>query len=188
MSRHHSGVLSSLDRVLFETSEIQQRVHEIAAMIQSDYAGKELTVVSLMDGALFFAADLLRSISLPVRLHTLSVSSYHGGMRSSGRVELAEKLPFDLAARHVLLIDDILDTGLTLSTVQQRLQEECRPESLRTAVLLRKQRPRVTGDSVDYVGFEIADEFVVGYGMDFNGHYRNLPCIGIINPDHIIMP
>lgn len=183
MKERLSGVLSSLERVLFETSAIQARVAAMAAEIERDYAGRELTVVALMDGALFFVADLLRHLSIPVRIHTLSVSSYHGSTNSSGRVQMAQKLPFHLDAQHVLLIDDILDTGLTLATVQERLREQSHPDTLRTAVLLDKRRPREREVHVDYVGFEIADEFVVGYGMDYNGHYRNLPCIGVLNLD-----
>lgn len=185
MSGRVSGVLSSLERVLYDASAIQQRVAQLAFEIERDCTGRELTVVALMDGALFFVADLLRNISLPVRLFTLSVSSYHGGTASTGRVQLAQRLPFDLEAQHVLLIDDILDTGLTLATVQERLLEQCRPDTLRTAVLLSKQRPRERDARVDYVGFDIADEFVVGYGMDYQGHYRHLPCIGILNPNQL---
>ena len=182
MSQPVSGVLSSLERVLLETSVIQDRIRQMAEEIQRDFAGEELCVVSLMDGALFFVADLLRSIDMPIRLYTLTVSSYHGGTSSSGRVHMAQRLPFDLKARHVLLIDDILDTGLTLATVIERIRDECHPETLRTAVLLRKDRVREREVAADYVGFDIADEFVVGYGMDYKGHYRNLPCIGILNP------
>jgi hypoxanthine phosphoribosyltransferase len=188
MSGRVAGVLSALERVLFDAPTIQQRVAEMAAQIEHDCAGRELTVVALMDGALFFVSDLLRNINVPVRIYTLSVSSYHGGTASSGRVQLAQKLPFDLEAQHVLLIDDILDTGLTLGTVQERLLEQCRPDTLCTAVLLSKQRPREREVKVDYVGFDIADEFVVGYGMDYQGHYRNLPCIGILNPSQLVQP
>lgn len=188
MSGRVAGVLSSLERVLFEATLIQDRVAQMARAIERDCAGRELTVVALMDGALFFVADLLRNLNVPVRLHTLSVSSYHGGTASTGRVQMAEHLPFDLEARHVLLIDDILDTGLTLATVQERLLDQCRPETLRTVVLLSKQRPREREVRVDYVGFEIEDEFVVGYGMDYQGHYRNLPCIGILNPQQLTPP
>jgi hypoxanthine phosphoribosyltransferase len=185
MSQPISGVLSSLDRVLLDTTVIQRRIIQMAADIERDSDGQELCVVALMDGALFFVADLLRSMDMPIRLFTLTVSSYHGGTSSSGRVQLAQKLPFDLKARHVLLIDDILDTGLTLATVIARIQEECHPETLRTAVLLRKDRAHECDVNADYVGFDIADEFVVGYGMDYKGHYRNLPCIGILNPDNL---
>jgi hypoxanthine phosphoribosyltransferase len=188
MSGRVAGVLSSLERVLFDAGSIQQRVAQMAREIERDCPGGELTVVALMDGALLFVSDLLRNFNLPVRLHTLSVSSYHGATASTGRVQLAQTLPFDVEGRHVLLIDDILDTGLTLGTVQDRLREECGPRTLRTAVLLRKQRPREREVAVDYVGFDIPDEFVVGYGMDFQGHYRNLPCIGVLDPLQLSQP
>jgi hypoxanthine phosphoribosyltransferase len=188
MSGRVAGVLSSLECVLFDAASIQQRVAQMASDIEHDYAGRELTVVAIMDGALFFVADLLRNISVPVRFHTLSVSSYHGATASTGKVHLAQMLPFDLTGQHVLLIDDILDTGLTLATVQDRLREQCRPQSLRTAVLLNKQRPRERDATAEYVGFEIPDEFVVGYGMDYQGHYRNLPCIGILKPPLLTQP
>jgi hypoxanthine phosphoribosyltransferase len=138
-----------------------------------------------MDGSLFFVADLLRHLDIPIQLHTLTVSSYHGGTTSSGRLQLAQKLPFDLKTPHVLLIDDILDTGLTLASVRDRLIDEFQPEILRTVVLLNKEARRKADIHADYVGFEIEDQFVVGYGMDYQGHYRHLPCIGILNPDHL---
>jgi len=183
-----AGLLSNLDRVLLDAGTIQRRVADMARQIADDFDGREMSVVTLMDGALFFVADLLRSIDLPVRLHTLTVSSYHGGTSSTGRLQLARTLPFDLTTRHVLLIDDILDTGLTLATVRERILAECAPETLRVAVLLSKRRPRERAVPVDYAGFEIEDEFVVGYGMDYQGHYRNLPCIGILNPGNLPRP
>lgn len=182
MSQQVSGVLSNLERVLLDADEIQARVAALGQTVGADFAGNELTVVVLLDGALFFVADLVRQIDLPVRLYSLTVSSYHGGMVSTGQVEMAPKFPFDLKGRHVLLVDDILDTGLTLSSVIDKLQEAGPPASLKTAVLLRKDRQREREVAADYVGFDIADEFVVGYGMDYQGHYRNLPCIGILNP------
>ena len=185
MSAPIAGVLSSLERVLLDRDTIQRRVADLAKQIEEDYAGRELFVLALMDGAIFFVADLLRHINLPVKLHTLSVSSYHGGTSSSGRVQMLQGLPANLRGQDVLLIDDILDTGLTLATVHDRILEECQPQSLRVVVLLSKDRQRVREAPAHYVGFEIADEFVVGYGMDYKGHYRNLPCIGILNPTHI---
>ncbi len=184
MSGTFAGILSDLDRILLDAPTIQNRVMAMAREIQEDGAGP-LDVVCLMDGALFFMADLLRNMDIPVRLHTLSVSSYHGGTSSSGVLKMIDRLPFQLAGRQVLLVDDILDSGLTLATVQQRLREQCQPASLRTAVLLHKNRPQARKVVVDYVGFEIEDEFVVGYGMDYQGYYRHLPCIGILNPSNL---
>jgi hypoxanthine phosphoribosyltransferase len=176
-----SGVLSDLDRVLLSAEEIRTRVSALAAQIEADYADRLITVVVLMDGALFFVADLLRQIDRPIRLVTLGASSYHGGMQSSGQVSVQWPAGVSLTDEHVLLLDDILDTGLTLSALRERLIAE-RPASLRTAVLLDKKRPRSHDCPLDYCGFEIADEFVVGYGMDYQGRFRNLPCIGILKP------
>lgn len=175
-----SGVLSDLDRVLISADEIRARVSEMACQIQTDFAGKVVTVLVLMDGAIFFVADLLRQIDLPIRLVTLGASSYHGGMQSSGRVDIAWPASTDFRGQHVLLLDDILDTGLTLAALRTRLALE-EPASVHTAVLMRKNRPRAIDVDVDYCGFEIDDLFVVGYGMDYQGRFRNLPCVGVLN-------
>ncbi|MCA1963312.1 MAG: hypoxanthine phosphoribosyltransferase [Prosthecobacter sp.] len=176
-----TGILSDLDRVLLSAEQIHTRVAEMARQISQDYAGKTMTVVVLMDGALFFVADLLRQIDLPIRLVTLGASSYHGGTQSSGQVRLQWPSGVSFTGEHILLLDDILDTGLTLAALHQRLRAES-PATLRTGVLLSKKRPRLSACSIDYCGFEIEDEFVVGYGMDYQGRFRNLPCIGILRP------
>ncbi len=176
-----SGVLSDLDRVLLDAEAIRARVTGMARQMEADYAGKVITVVVLMDGALFFVADLLRQINLPVHLVTLGASSYHGGTESTGQVKLNWPSGIEFAGHDVLLLDDILDTGLTLHSLRERLLFE-RPASLRTGVLLDKKRPREHDVPLDYCGFEIEDEFVVGYGMDYQGRFRNLPCIGILKP------
>jgi hypoxanthine phosphoribosyltransferase len=176
-----TGVLSDLDRVLLSAGDIHARVADMAAQIERDYAGRLITVVALMDGALFFVADLLRQIDLPIRLVTLGASSYHGGTQSSGQVKLQWPAGVNFTGEHVLLLDDILDTGLTLTALHDRLSAES-PATLRTGVLLNKKRPRAQDTPLDYCGFEIEDEFVVGYGMDYQGRFRNLPCIGILKP------
>ncbi len=176
-----TGVLSDLDRVLLSADDIHARVADMAKQIERDYAGKLITVVALMDGALFFVADLLRQIDLPIRLVTLGASSYHGGTQSSGQVKLQWLAGVSFTGEHVLLLDDILDTGLTLTALHERLSAEA-PATLRTGVLLNKKRPRAQDSTLDYCGFEIEDEFVVGYGMDYQGRFRNLPCIGILKP------
>ena len=177
--RNVSGVFSDLDRVLLRAEEIHARVREMAAEISASYPGREITVVALMDGALFYVADLLRHLDLPVRLVTLGASSYHGGTQSTGQVRFHWPEGVDLAGQDVLLLDDILDTGLTLHALRERLLEQ-QPASLRIGVLLSKRRVRSREVPVDYCGFDIADEFVVGYGMDYQGRFRNLPCIGIL--------
>ncbi len=174
-----SGILSDLGRVLLDAEAIRTRVSAMAADIERDFAGKTLTVIVIMDGALFFVADLLRGIDLPMQIVSMSASSYHGGTKSSGEVKLPWPQNLDLRGKHVLLLDDILDTGLTLGAVHDRLAAEG-AATLKTGVLLKKRRVQEREVSIDYVGFEIEDEFVVGYGMDYNGCFRNLPCIGIL--------
>lgn len=174
-----SGVMSDLDRVLLDAETIRDRVSAMARQIEADYAGRVLTVVVLMDGALFFVADLLRQINLPMRIVTLGASSYHGSMESSGEVKINWPAGVDFAGLDILLLDDILDTGHTLHALRERLLA-AGPASLKTGVLLDKQRPRARDVPLDYRGFEIGDEFVVGYGMDYQGRFRNLPCIGIL--------
>ncbi len=176
-----SGVLSDLHRVLLSAESIRGRVTEMARAIERDYAGKEITVVVLMDGALFFVADLLRQIDLPMRIVTLGASSYHGGTESTGQLKINWPAGVEFSGQDILLLDDILDTGLTLKALRDRLLGES-PATLRTAVLLDKKRPREHNVSLNYCGFEIEDEFVVGYGMDYQGRFRNLPCIGILKP------
>lgn len=179
MSSNVTGVLRDLDRTLIDAENIERRVTEMAEELNRDCAGEVLTVVALMDGALFFVADLLRKIELPIRLITLSASSYHGGTASSGSLRVVWPPGLDLRGQNVLLLDDILDTGLTLGEIRQQLETHG-PSWLRCGVLLSKKRPRVREVTAEYVGFEIEDEFVVGYGMDFDGRFRNLPCIGVL--------
>ena len=181
MTPNLTGILSDLDRVLLDAKVIQQRVAELARRVAADFDGQMITVVAIMDGGLFFVADLLREIGLPMRLHTLSASSYHGGTQTSGELKLNWPPGLNVNDQHVLLLDDILDTGLTLSAVQNKIREQS-PASLRTGVLLSKKRKRLRDVPAEYVGFEIEDEFVVGYGMDYQGRFRNLPCIGILKP------
>ncbi len=176
-----TGVLSDLDRVLLSADAIRARVTEMAGQIEGDYDGRVITVVVLMDGALFFVADLLRQIDRPIRLVTLGASSYHGGTESSGQVKIQWPAGANFSGHDILLLDDILDTGLTLAALHERLLLE-QPATLRTAVLLSKNRPRIHEVPLDYCGFKIEDEFVVGYGMDYQGRFRNLPCIGILKP------
>lgn len=177
-----TGVLSDLDRVLLDAAAIQARVTAMAREVAQQFEGsKLLTVIAIMDGGLFFVADLLRGIDLPMRLVTMGASSYHGTTESSGEVKFTWPASLDLKDQHVLLLDDILDTGLTLAALQDRLRAEG-VASIKTGVLLKKRREHAREVTVDFVGFEIEDEFVVGYGMDYQGRFRNLPCIGILKP------
>jgi len=177
---------SHLDAILFHETTILSRLDEVGCQLTRDYAGRELTVILILHGGIFFAADLLRRINLPLQVTSLSVSSYHGGTQSSGTVTFHQSALPDVRGRHVLIVDDILDTGGTLATVRLRIEEECQPASIRLCVLLEKRRPRPAGIQADYVGFQIGDEFVVGYGLDYQGHYRNLPLIGTLKTEFII--
>jgi len=174
-----------LDRVLYDESTILARLDEMAGEIARDYEAKELTVVAVMNGSLMVHGDLLRRIPLPLRIDSIGVSSYHGETRSSGTIEFTTQALPDIDGRHVLILDDILDSGETLHAIRHRLTTERSPESVRICVLLRKQRPRTRQVDADYLGFEIADEFVVGYGLDYQERYRNLPLIGVLSSSHI---
>jgi hypoxanthine phosphoribosyltransferase len=182
MSSPVTGVIHDLERILLTPEVIHARVREMAVRLNAELAGKVVTVVALMDGGLFFVADLLRALELPVRLHTLSASSYQGGTATTGEVKVNWPAGVDLRDQDVLLLDDILDTGLTLSVISERILAQ-QPASLRTCVLLSKRRQRLREVALEDAGFEIDDEFVVGYGMDYMGRFRNLPCIGILNPN-----
>jgi len=170
-----------LKRVLYREAEIAARLDELAAQITSDYSGKELTVLAILNGSLIFMADLLRRIPLPLQLDCLRVKSYYGGTASSGRVQFDRAALPLVQARHVLLLDDILDSGNTLAAIVETIRLEGGPLSLKSCVLLRKSKKRSLSIDADYVGFEIEDEFVVGYGLDYQERYRNLPLIGVLN-------
>ncbi len=169
-----------LERILFHEQTILSRLDALAAEITAHYRGRELTVLAVLNGSLIFTADLLRRIPLPLQLDCLSVASYHGGMQSSGVVTFDQLALPDIADRHVLIVDDILDTGRTLHAICGRLRAEARPSSVRICVLLRKLKVRAEAMEADYVGFDIGDEFVVGYGLDYQERYRNLPFIGVL--------
>ena len=176
---------SRLERILFDQATIRERIAEMGAEITADYAGGSLTIVAVLQGGVLFLADLIREIQLPLRMDSISVASYHGGTSSSGTVTFHQNRLPDVADRDVLLLDDILDSGRTLSAILARLAGECRPRSVRTAVLLSKRVQRATEIEADYCGFEIDDEFVVGYGLDYGGEYRNLPVIGVLGEEWI---
>jgi hypoxanthine phosphoribosyltransferase len=173
-----------LERVLFDEATIHRRLDELAARISADYSDRELTVVAILNGSVILMADLLRRIPLPLKLDCLSVASYHGGTKSMGELVFRQVSLPDIAGRHVLILDDILDSGVTLATIREKL-ETAGPRSVRICVLLEKKRTRVRVVEPDYVGFEIADEFVVGYGLDYMERYRNLPCIGVLRKELI---
>ena len=177
-------MLADLERVLFDEATILRRLDEIAAQISEEYQNRELTVIAVLNGGLIFMADLLRRIPLPLKLDRLSVASYHGGTATTGEVVFKQIALPDVAGRHILILDDILDSGVTLAAISEKLRS-AQPKSVKICVLLRKEKVRLRQVEADYVGFEIGNEFVVGYGLDYMERYRNLPCIGVLRSDLI---
>jgi len=175
-------MVEDVERILIHEQTILSRLDELAREITEEYRGKELTVVAVLNGSLMFMADLLRRIPLPLKLDCLSVSSYHGGTESSGMVSFDQHSLPDIDERHVLVIDDILDSGRTLDAICAKLRSDCQPTSLAVCVLLAKRKSRAVEVRADYVGFEIGDEFVIGYGLDYDERYRNLPFVGVLHP------
>ncbi len=165
--------------VLISEGEIRNRCRELAEQIDREYSGDSLTVVIVLKGALMFGSDLIRLLSTPVKFDTISVSSYIGAV-SSGTPEFHSQLRLDLTEQHVLIVDDILETGATLNAIVNQFRKS-QPLSIRTCVLLRKEISRNINFAADYVGFDIGDDFVVGYGLDYNDDYRNLPCISTLD-------
>ena len=172
---------ADIDKVLISEEEIRRRVGELASQVESDFAGRDLVVVGLLTGTLMFLADLVREIDLPLRLDFIGVSSYGDGTESC-KLMFNKELKLDVVNRDVLLVDDILDTGKTLRAVINKL-EGMTPRQVRTCVLLSKKARREYDIPADYIGFEISDEFVVGYGLDYAEKYRNLRHIGILKPE-----
>ena len=173
-----------LERILFHETAILSRLDQLAAEISQEYRGRELTVIAVLSGSLMFMADLLRRIPLPLRLDFLSVASYYGNAQTTGEIAFKQTALPDVKDRHILVLDDILDSGHTLAAIREKL-EAVAPRSIRVCVLLSKKKPRARIVHADYVGFEIEDEFVVGYGLDFMERYRNLPYIGVLRKDLI---
>jgi len=169
-----------VERILITEEQIARRIKSLAREIERDCRGKELAVVSLLNGTVVFLADLVRHLNLPLRLDFIGVSSYGAGTES-GELVFTKELRMDVCGRDVLLVDDILDTGKTLSKVIPKL-EVLKPRRIRTCVLLDKPARRVHDIEADYVGFQIPDFFVIGYGLDFAERYRNLPFVGVLHP------
>jgi hypoxanthine phosphoribosyltransferase len=166
-------------KVMYSREQIAQRVKEIGAQINKDYAGEKLLLVGVLKGACLFLSDLARSIELDCSFDFISVSSYGSGKTSSGEVKLVKDVDTSLQGRNVIVVEDILDTGYTLTYLSKLLQA-AQPKSLKIAALLDKPSRRIQPIQPDYFGFKIPDEFVVGYGMDFAEQYRNLPDICIL--------
>ncbi len=175
-------VLDDIQDVLITEEAIRNRVGELGGQIVADYEGKELILVGVLKGALMFIVDLARAIDLPLEIDFMAISSYGKSTASSGVVRIVKDLDTNIEGRHVLIVEDIVDTGLTLKYIREVLETR-NPASLRICALLDKKKQRKADVRLDYLGFEIADQFVVGYGLDFAELYRNLAFIGILKPE-----
>jgi hypoxanthine phosphoribosyltransferase len=172
-------MLTDVDEILFTEQQIQSRVADLARAITADYKDAQLVLVSILRGSVFFATDLARLIELPLSMDFLSISSY--GEDSEGVVRITKDLEENIAGKDVLLIEDIVDTGFTLKYLVRTLAGR-NPKTLEVCTLLDRRARRIIEMELKYIGFEIPDKFVVGYGLDYRQRYRNLPCIGVVRP------
>ena len=169
-------------RVLLSEDEIREKVRELGGKITADYKNSNLMLVTVLKGAVVFLADLMRQIDVPAEIDFMVVSSYGSGVKSSGVVKIVKDLDVPLAGKDILIVEDILDSGLTLSYIKELLESRG-PRSIRIATLLDKPSRRKVDLQADYLGFSVPDEFVIGYGLDYDEKYRNLPYIGILKPE-----
>jgi hypoxanthine phosphoribosyltransferase len=171
-------------RTLIDEDTLQARVRELGSEISRDYAGRDLLLVGVLKGAVFFMADLMRELTIPCEIDFMAISSYGAGTDSSGVVRILKDLDLNISERNVLVVEDIIDSGLTLSYLVRTLSAR-KPASLEVCALLTKPERREVDVPVRYVGFEIPNEFVIGYGLDYAERYRNLPHVAVLHPDLI---
>lgn len=169
-------------KVLYSEEELKAKCAEMGAQITKDYAGKNLLLVTVLKGAVVYFTDLMRAIDLPCTIDFMIVSSYGSGVKTSGVVKIVKDLDTDLTGKDLLIVEDILDTGLTLSYLKDMLAAR-NPASIRIATLLDKPDRRKADIKADYIGYRVPDEFVVGYGLDYDEKYRNLPYVGVLKPE-----
>lgn len=175
-------VHEAVQRVLIDSDTLQNRIRELGRQISADHAGQEVTLICILKGSMLFTADLMRTLDVPVVVDFMGISSYGASTKSSGVVKIVKDLEERIEDRHVLVVEDIVDTGLTLNYLLNALTLR-RPASLKVCALLEKPARRKVEVKIDYLGFTIDDHFVIGYGLDYNNHYRQLPYIGIIRPE-----
>lgn len=177
------GMDQDIDHILVSEEQLRQKVAELGAQISRDYEGRDLLMVSILKGGAVFMADLMRTVSIPCAIDFMVVSSYGGAnMESTGLVKIVKDLDADLSGKDVLIVEDILDTGITLSNLLPMLRLR-NPSSVKLCTILSKPSRRKADIEPDYLGFEVPDEFVVGYGLDFDEKYRNLPYVGVLKPE-----
>lgn len=172
-------MLNDLESVMFDEKALAKRVAELGQEITRDYAGKEVILVGILKGAAVFFTDLIREVKLPVRIDFIIASSYGDGVETSGRVEIKKDLENDIAGKHVILVEDIIDSGITMNCLIDILKKR-NPANVKLCSLLTKESRRQVPVTIDYCGFEVPDEFLVGYGLDYAEKYRNLPVIGVL--------
>jgi hypoxanthine phosphoribosyltransferase len=172
---------ADVEEILLTEEQIQARVAELGAQLAEDYAGRDPVLISVLKGSIVFLADLVRGMDIPLSIDIMEVSSYGAATESSGQVRILKDLSNPIEGRHVIVVEDIIDTGLTLNYLLRYLREKA-PASLRICCLLDKPARRLTEIPIDYVGFTIPDRFVIGYGLDFGERYRNLPYVGVLRP------
>lgn len=170
-----------IDHILVSEEQLKTRVAELGTQISKDYAGKNLLLVSILKGSVVFMADLMRAVTVPCEIDFMSVSSYGHGVKTSGVVKIVKDLDIDLKNRDLLIVEDILDSGMTLNYIKNMLEQRG-TRSIKICTLLDKPERRQVDLQADYSGFSVPDEFVVGYGLDFAERYRNLPYVGVLKP------
>ncbi len=181
-STSSASLSKDIAEVLISEAQIQERVAALGAQITRDFAGEEILVIAVLKGAILFLADLMRRIDLPLSVDFLAVSSYGAGTQSSGVVRILKDLDEPIEGRHVLIVEDIVDSGRTLDYLLRMLRQR-RPATLHVCTLLDKRERREIDVPIDYVGFDVPDAFVVGYGLDYAELYRQLPFIGVLRPE-----
>ena len=173
---------SAVGEVLIDTDALSARIAELGTEISSDYGGRDLLLIGVLKGAVFFMADLMRKLTIPCEVDFMAISSYGASTDSSGVVRILKDLDINIEGRHVLVVEDIIDSGLTLSYLMRNLESR-EPETLEVCALLTKPDRREMEVPVRYVGFEIPNRFVIGYGLDFGERYRNLPYVAVLSDD-----
>jgi hypoxanthine phosphoribosyltransferase len=177
-------VEKGVSEILIDEDELQRRIAELGDEISADYRGRDLLLLGVLKGAVFFMSDLMRRLTIPCEIDFMAISSYGASTDSSGVVRILKDLDINIEGRHVLVVEDIIDSGLTLSYLL-RMLESREPESLEICALLTKPERREIDVDVRYTGFEIPNRFVIGYGLDFAERYRNLPYVAVLDPDLI---
>lgn len=170
-----------ISKILINEEQLREKVQALGAQISKDYAGKKLLVLGVLKGSFVFMADLIRAITIPCQVEFMAVSSYHSGVKTSGVVKIIKDIDINPEDFNILVVEDILDSGLTLSYLKELLMQRG-ASGLKIAALLDKPARRQAEISPDYCGFEVPDEFLVGYGLDYAEHYRNLPYVGVLDP------